>query len=71
MCLAIPGKIIKKINSVEAEVMQGSIRKQIRIELLPEIDEGDYVLIHAGYAITKIDQKQADEIEQIWKEIES
>jgi hydrogenase expression/formation protein HypC len=43
----------------------------VRIELLPEIKEGDYVLVHAGYAITKIDSREANEINQAWEEIES
>ncbi len=71
MCLAIPGKVINKINSEEAEVLLGNIKKLVRIELLPEIEEGDYVLIHAGYAITKIDSREANEIELAWKEIQS
>ncbi|MBP8718512.1 MAG: HypC/HybG/HupF family hydrogenase formation chaperone, partial [Candidatus Atribacteria bacterium] len=45
MCLAIPGKIIKKINPQEAKVLLGSIKKLIRIDLLPEVEVGDYVLI--------------------------
>jgi hydrogenase expression/formation protein HypC len=71
MCLAIPGKIIKKINCEEAEVLLGNIKKSVRIDLLPEIEEGDYVLIHAGYAITKINSREANEINQIWEEIQS
>jgi hydrogenase expression/formation protein HypC len=71
MCLAIPGKVIKKCNSKEAEVLFGEIKKLVRIELLPEIKEGDYVLVHAGYAITKIDSREANEINQAWEEIES
>jgi len=71
MCLAIPGKIIKKINSEQAEVLLGGIKKIIRIDLLPEVTKGDYVLIHAGYAITKINAKEADEVNRAWKEIRS
>jgi len=69
MCLAIPGKIIKKINSEQAEVLLGEIKKIIRIDLLPEVTKGDYVLIHAGYAITRINAKEADEVNRAWKEI--
>jgi hydrogenase expression/formation protein HypC len=71
MCLAIPGKVTKKFNSKEAEVLFGKIKKLVRIELLPEIEEGDYVLVHAGYAITKIDSREANEINQAWEEIQS
>lgn len=71
MCLAIPGKIIKRINKEEAQVLLGEIKKTIRIDLLPEVIEGDYVLIHAGYAISKINEKEADEVLNAWKEIQS
>ncbi len=70
MCLAIPGKIIKKIDNEQAEVLLGKVKKLIRVNLLPEVKEGDYVLVHAGYAITKVDFQQANEIEQAWEELE-
>ena len=69
MCLAIPGKIIKKIDNEQAEVLLGKVKKLVRINLLPEVREGDYVLIHAGYAITKVDLQEANEIEQAWEEL--
>ncbi len=69
MCLAVPGKIIKKINCEEAEVLVGKIKKLIRIDFLPEIEVGDYVLIHAGYGITKLHGKEAKEINKAWEEI--
>lgn len=71
MCLAIPGKVIKRINSEQAEVLLGGIRKTVRIDLLPETKDGDYVLIHAGYAITRINEKEADEVNRAWEEIQS
>jgi len=71
MCLAIPGKVLKKVNSKEAEVFMGKVKKLIRIDLFPEIKEGDYVLIHAGYAITIIDPEGANEINQLWEEMRS
>lgn len=69
MCLAIPGKITKKINSEQAEVLLGGIKKTIRLDLLPDVSKGDYVLIHAGYAITKINAKEANEVNHAWEEI--
>ena len=71
MCLAIPGKIIKKIDNEQAEILLGKVKKLIRLNLLPEAKEGDYVLVHAGYAITKVDFQQANEIERAWEELES
>ena len=71
MCLAIPGKIIKKIDLENVEVLIGRIKKNVRIDLLPEVKKGDYVLVHAGYAITKINEEEAKEVIQAWEEIRS
>jgi hydrogenase expression/formation protein HypC len=71
MCLAIPGKIIRKIDSEQVEVLIGGIKKTVRIDLLPEVNRGDYVLIHAGYVITKIHEKEANEVIRAWEEIGS
>ncbi|MFA6097036.1 MAG: HypC/HybG/HupF family hydrogenase formation chaperone [Candidatus Paceibacterota bacterium] len=61
MCLAIPGKIIKidKKTNV-ASVDFGGIKRDVNISLV-EIKKGDYVIVHAGYAIQKIDNKEAKE----------
>lgn len=71
MCLAIPGKIIKKIDLENVEVLIGSIKKIVRIDLLPEVNKGDYVLVHAGYAITRINEREAKEVIRAWEEIRS
>ncbi|MGB9791701.1 MAG: HypC/HybG/HupF family hydrogenase formation chaperone [Thermacetogeniaceae bacterium] len=66
MCLAIPAKITK-INGMVAEVDIGGNTKEINIALTPEAKVGDYVLIHAGYAIQVIDEKAAEEIFEAWE----
>jgi len=71
MCLAIPGKVIRILDSKQAEVLIGNIKKIVRIDLFPEVKEGEYLLIHAGYGITKIDQKEANRINRAWEEIQS
>lgn len=68
MCLAIPAKIIK-INGGEAEVDMQGIRREANISLLDKIRKGDYVLLHAGFAIQKIDAKSALETLKIFREI--
>ena len=69
MCLAVPGKVIRIINNSQVEVLLGDIKKRVQIDLLPETRVGDYVLIHAGYAITKIKPEEADEVQRAWEEI--
>ncbi len=58
MCLAIPGKVIQ-IEDNTAYVEFGSIKRKIDIRLLEDIKEGDYVLVHAGFAIEKVDEEEA------------
>lgn len=59
MCLGVPAKIVK-IEGKEAIADVGGIQREISLELLSDIKEGDYVIIHAGFAISKIDQEEAD-----------
>lgn len=65
MCLAIPGKI----ESVEGEnltrvgkVSFGSVVKKVNLGFVPEAAIGDYVLVHVGVAISRIDEKEAEEV---------
>jgi hydrogenase expression/formation protein HypC len=60
MCLSIPGKIIKIENNI-AEVDIGGFLRDISLDLCPDVSLGDYVLIHAGFAIQKIDESEAIE----------
>jgi len=64
MCLAIPGKI-EEINTqglmTMAKVSFQGVIKDICIEWVPDVDIGDYVIVHAGFALNKIDQKEAEE----------
>ncbi|MDH5807219.1 MAG: HypC/HybG/HupF family hydrogenase formation chaperone [Candidatus Methanomethylicaceae archaeon] len=68
MCLAIPAKIIKIIGE-KAEVDIGGVIRETSIALVKNVKEGDYVLIHTGYAIAKISKEEAEELLNIWKEI--
>lgn len=52
-----------------AEVDVGGIIRETSIALVKDVKEGDYVLIHTGYAIAKISKKEAEELLNIWKEI--
>jgi len=60
MCLAIPMKI-RKIKGEFAEVEAGRLTRTINIQMLPVAKVGDYVLVHAGFAIEKIDPARAKE----------
>ena len=60
MCLAIPMKIIQ-IDGVQDVAEVDGVSRQVRLDLLPGAGLGDYVLIHAGLAIAKVDAASAEE----------
>ena len=68
MCLAIPVQI-KSINGTEAQVEIGGITRKTSLILTPEAKVGDYVLLHAGYAINILDRAQAEETLAIFAEM--
>ena len=68
MCLAVPVRI-KSINGTEAEVEISGITRKTNLMLTPEAKVGDYVLLHAGYAINIIDQAEAEETLAIFAEM--
>ncbi|MDD5431686.1 MAG: HypC/HybG/HupF family hydrogenase formation chaperone [Candidatus Omnitrophica bacterium] len=68
MCLAVPMKV-KKINGAFAQVDAAGLLRQVNIEMVSGIKEGDFVLVHAGFAIQKIDKARAKETLRILYEI--
>lgn len=71
MCLAIPGKIIEIVdeeNSI-AKVDVAGVRRNINTGMLDKTQVGDYVLIHVGFAMSKIDEHEAEETLRVLKEI--
>jgi len=60
MCLAIPMRIVE-IDGVAAVAEVDGVSRRVRLDLLPEVALGDYVLIHAGLAIARVDAENAEE----------
>lgn len=59
MCLAIPMEVLK-IEGQSAEVQVGGTRHVVRLDVISEIPEvGDYVIVHAGFALTRLDREEA------------
>jgi hydrogenase expression/formation protein HypC len=74
MCLAIPGKINSIELSGESKVRMGKVSfggiiKEISLEMVPDAGVGDYVLVHVGVAITKVDEQEAAKTFEYLKEI--
>jgi len=62
MCLAIPGKILDLEQDGEsrlARVEFGGITRKVSLDLVPEAGVGDYVIVHVGFAISKLDEEEA------------
>ena len=68
MCLAIPA-LVKSVEGMEAEVEIGGVGRKASIMLTPEVKVGDYVLLHTGYAINVIDEEEAQETLELFREI--
>ncbi|WP_242841717.1 HypC/HybG/HupF family hydrogenase formation chaperone [Desulfitibacter alkalitolerans] len=68
MCLAVPFKIISTDGEMAVVEVNG-LTQNISIALTPEALPGDWVLVHAGYAIHKIDEAEAKETLKLWEEI--
>ena len=61
MCIAVPSKIIEIIDADTGIVDAGGVKKKICLTLLENPSMGEYVIIHAGFAIARIDLKEAEE----------
>ena len=68
MCLAVPGKVMR-VNNAHAEVDIMGIRKTINILLVDDLSIGDKVMVHAGYAINKIDEVYYDFLQTTLQEM--
>ncbi len=68
MCLAIPMKVIKIRNEL-AIVEIGGVKREISLQLVEDIRIGDYVIIHAGFAIQKLNEEEAEETLSLLREI--
>ncbi len=63
MCLAVPGKVLEiteRGGSRFARVEFGGMRRQACLDLVPEAEPGDYVLVHVGFAISRVNPAEAE-----------
>jgi hydrogenase expression/formation protein HypC len=68
MCLAIPLEI-KEIKGNLAKVSIGTAFREVYLDLMDEVKVGDFVLVHAGFAIEKLDKEEAEKTLSLFKEI--
>jgi hydrogenase expression/formation protein HypC len=68
MCVAVPAEVLE-IDGQTALVNFGGVKKKVNILLVRDLKVGDYVLLHAGCAIEKLDQEEALKTLEIFKEL--
>ncbi|MEA1913620.1 MAG: HypC/HybG/HupF family hydrogenase formation chaperone [candidate division WOR-3 bacterium] len=69
MCLAIPMKLIQ-IKGVKGIVELSGVKKEVSLKLLEEFKIGDYLIIHAGFAIERLNEEEAMKTLKIWQEMD-
>jgi hydrogenase expression/formation protein HypC len=69
MCLAVPGKVLEIAEGPQemslGKVSFGGVIKEVCLACLPEVKVGDYVLVHVGFALSRIDEEEAQEVFRI------
>lgn len=69
MCVAIPYKVLEVSDNERAQIEVGGIRQQVSLVLVPEVEAGDWVLVNLGSVVAKIDEDEAKEIINLYREI--
>jgi len=70
MCLAIPARIAQILENDAAIVDLGGVRKEISLALVEGVEVGDYVIVHVGYALNRLDPEEAEKTLKLFAEME-
>lgn len=71
MCLGIPGKVIEiyeKENSKFGKVDFNGVKREVCLDFTPDVKAGDYVIVHVGFSISVLDEREAEEAIKTYKE---
>jgi len=73
MCLGVPGKVLSmetnSIGMTMGKVSFGGVAKEVCLAYVPEAQIGDYVIVHAGFALNKLDEEEAMEVFELLKQM--
>lgn len=69
MCLAIPAQVVELLDDDAAMVELGGVRKEISLAMVDGVAVGDYVIVHVGYALTRLDPDEAEKTLQLFAEL--
>lgn len=73
MCLAVPGKVLeidRSVQPVMGKVSFGGIQKRVCLDWIPDVSVGDYVIVHVGFAISKMNEEEAQETLKLIEQME-
>jgi hydrogenase expression/formation protein HypC len=72
MCLAVPGKVLeinRTVTPVMGTVDFAGVRKEVCLEWVPEVQVGQYVIVHVGFALNTVDEQEAEETLQMLRQM--
>ena len=72
MCLAIPGKVLDKTErggTLQGRVDFGGVIRQVQLDFVPEVEVGEYVIVHVGFALSRLDAEEAERTLEMLKEM--
>jgi hydrogenase expression/formation protein HypC len=68
MCLAVPMKLVEIDESKNGKAEAGGVLYSVNLRLIPDVKIGDYIIIHAGFAIEKLDEEEARKTLELFSE---
>lgn len=71
MCLALPARLVEKLEGDQGLVDLGGVRKPVSLALVPEAVVGDYVIVHVGFAIGLVDPEEAARTLALFEELQA
>lgn len=71
MCLALPALVTEILPDDQAKVNLGGVSKTISLALVSGVTAGDYVIVHVGYALTRVDPAEAEKTLALWAEMQA
>jgi hydrogenase expression/formation protein HypC len=69
MCLAIPARVVEMLEDDRAVVEMGGVQKDVSLALLDEVSVGDYVIVHVGFALNRLDPARAESTLALFAEL--
>jgi hydrogenase expression/formation protein HypC len=71
MCLALPALVTELLPDDQAKVNLGGVSKAVSLALVSDVGPGDYVIVHVGYALSKVDPAEAEKTLALWAEMQA